>query len=274
MDQNVVYGLVKRLALEPRSGSKLAVFLNRLENKSHQSSNLNDREDLATTEAIHDADQEIMDYLKRLQIITLTKPILALCAQVQMPQDINKVKAAGIDSIVRLPDQTLAKLNSLGKVLEESLKHFIEIKEVDAEELNKKLNLVVPPTGLEISVVLTLVVAAFTMLAFIMMKAEDMLGSSEAYWGFFAAGIVILFGINAVIINLIKLLRFKKNRVSIVAEAKRKFVEKAGLKHAKLKKKIEDESFQIQKIEYPKAAVLKRQEVEKEEQQIIKSLTA
>ena len=35
-----------------------------------------------------------------------------------------------------------------------------------------------------------------------------------------------------------------------------------------------EESFQFQKIEYPKAAVLKRQEFDNEEQQIIKSLTA
>ena len=77
-----------------------------------------------------------------------------------------------------------------------------------------------PPNGLEISVLLTLVVSATTMLAFVILKAEDMLDSSEAYWSFFAAGIIILLGINAVIVNLIKVLRFKKNRHSIVDEAK------------------------------------------------------
>ena len=41
-----------------------------------------------------------MSYLKRLQIITLTKPILALGTQVQTPQDLNRAQAAGIESIV------------------------------------------------------------------------------------------------------------------------------------------------------------------------------
>jgi len=68
----------------------------------------------------------------------------------------------------------------------------------------------VPPNGLEINVVITLVVAAITMLAFVILKAEDMLDPSLAYWVFLAAAILMLLGINAVIINLIKVLRFKK----------------------------------------------------------------
>ena len=177
-----------------------------------------------------------------------------------------------MESIIDIPDQVSRKLNSLETALESALKDFTEIKETDAGELNKKLNLVVPPTGLEISVVLTLVVAAFTTLAFVILKAEDMMGSPEAYWGFFGAGILILLGINAVIINLVKLLRFKKNKDSIIIEAKRIFVETAELKHSRFKKKIEDESFQIQRREYSQAAELKLQALGREEQSIRESL--
>jgi hypothetical protein len=123
-------------------------------------------------------------------------------------------------------------------------------------------------------VVITLIVAALTMLAFVILKAEDMMDSSEAYWGFFAAAILILIGINAVVINLIKVLRFKKNRHLIVAEAKRKYVENASIKHSRIKKKIEDEGFQIQKTEYVKAAILKHQEIKDEETTIILYLCA
>jgi hypothetical protein len=272
MDHKVVYGLVKRLDLKPKEGCKLAIFLNRISNKSDQSSGSNAAEDPAQTKLVDDADQEIINCLKRLQIIHLTRPILDLCIQAQTPNDLSKAKSAGIESLIYIPDHITTKLNSLSATLDQSLKNFIDIKETDPEELNKKHNLVVPPNGLELSVVITLVVAAFTMLAFIILKAEDMLGSSEAYYGFFTAGITLLLGINAIIINLIKLLRFKKNLNSLLAEAKRKYVENANLIHSRLKTKIESEGFQIQKIEYSKAADFQHRKIKTEEQALILNL--
>lgn len=129
-----------------------------------------------------------------------------------------------------------------------------------------------PPSALEASVVLTLSCAVITMLAFVILKAENMLDSSEAYWGFLTAGILVLLGINATIVNLIKLLRFRNNRDQIVAEAKRKYLEDVDLKHSRLKKKIQDDCFQIQKIEYSKAAALKYREIEEEDTVIRQSL--
>lgn len=274
MDKKVVYGLVQRLGLKPIAGTKLAVFLSRFDNQSVEVDDPNSSEDQNKNTFINDSDKEIIHWLKRLQIIALTKPILFLSIQAQTPLELNNAKSAGVESIIDIPDQVYRKLNSLETALESALKDFTEIKETDAGELNKKLNLVVPPTGLEISVVLTLVVAAFTTLAFVILKAEDMMGSPEAYWGFFGAGIFILLGINAVIVNLVKFLRFRKNKDSMIIEAKRILLETAELKYSKVKKKIEDESFQIQKREYSQAADLKLKELDIEEQSIIRNLNA
>ena len=274
MDKKVVYGLVQRLGLKPIAGTKMSAFLSRLDNQSVEVDDQNNSEDQNKNTLINDADKEIIDWLKRLQIIALTKPILFLSIQAQTRLELNNAKSAGVESIIDIPDQVSRKLNSLETALESALKDFTEIKETDAGELNKKLNLVVPPTGLEISVVLTLVVAAFTTLAFVILKAEDMMGSPEAYWGFFGAGIFILLGINAVIVNLVKFLRYRKNKDSMIIEAKRVYLETAELKYSKVKKKIEDESFQIQKREYSKAADLKLKELDTEEQSIIRNLNA
>ena len=274
MDKKVVYGLVQRLGLKPIAGTKMAVFLSRLDNQSVEVDDQNNSEDQNKNTFINDADKEIIDWLKRLQIIALTKPILFLSIQAQTRLELNNAKSAGVESIIDIPDQVSRKLNSLETALESALKDFTEIKETDAGELNKKLNLVVPPTGLEISIVLTLVVAAFTTLAFVILKAEDMMGSPEAYWGFFGAGILILLGINAVIVNLVKFLRYRKNKDSMIIEAKRVYIETAELKYSKVKKKIEDESFQIQRREYSKAADLKLKELDTEEQSIIRNLNA
>jgi len=274
MDKKVVYGLVQRLGLKPIAGTKMSAFLSRLDNQSVEVDDQNNSEDQNKNTFINDADKEIIDWLKRLQIIALTKPILFLSIQAQTRLELNNAKSAGVESIIDIPDQVSRKLNSLETALESALKDFTEIKETDAGELNKKLNLVVPPTGLEISVVLTLVVAAFTTLAFVILKAEDMMGSPEAYWGFFGAGILILLGINAVIVNLVKFLRYRKNKDSMIIEAKRVYLETAELKYSKVKKKIEDESFQIQRREYSKAADLKLKELDTEEQSIIRNLNA
>ncbi len=274
MDKKVVYGLIQRLGLKPIAGTKMAVFLSRLDNQSVEVDDQNNSEDQNKNTFINDADKEIIDWLKRLQLIALTKPILFLSIQAQTRLELNNAKSAGVESIIDIPDQVSRKLNSLETALESALKDFTEIKETDAGELNKKLNLVVPPTGLEISIVLTLVVAAFTTLAFVILKAEDMMGSPEAYWGFFGAGILILLGINAVIVNLVKFLRYRKNKDSMIIEAKRVYLETAELKYSKVKKKIEDESFQIQKREYSKAADLKLKELDTEEQSIIRNLNA
>jgi len=274
MDKKVVYGLVQRLGLKPIAGTKMSAFLSRLDNQSVEVDDQNNSEDQNKNTFINDADKEIIDWLKRLQIIALTKPILFLSIQAQTRLELNNAKSAGVESIIDIPDQVSRKLNSLETALESALKDFTEIKETDAGELNKKLNLVVPPTGLEISIVLTLVVAAFTTLAFVILKAEDMMGSPEAYWGFFGAGILILLGINAVIVNLVKFLRYRKNKDSMIIEAKRVYLETAELKYSKVKKKIEDESFQIQRREYSKAADLKLKELDTEEQSIIRNLNA
>jgi len=274
MDKKVVYGLIQRLGLKPIAGTKMAVFLSRLDNQSVEVDDQNNSEDQNKNTFINDADKEIIDWLKRLQIIALTKPILFLSIQAQTRLELNNAKSAGVESIIDIPDQVSRKLNSLETALESALKDFTEIKETDAGELNKKLNLVVPPTGLEISIVLTLVVAAFTTLAFVILKAEDMMGSPEAYWGFFGAGILILLGINAVIVNLVKFLRYRKNKDLMIIEAKRVYLETEELKYSKVKKKIEDESFQIQKREYSKAADLKLKELDTEEQSIIRNLNA
>lgn len=221
MVYNVVHGLVERLAVDPTKGSKLASFLIQLKNEINSSNNSIARKCPATNQLTVDAGQEIVEYLKRLQIITLTKPILAACIQAQTPQDLNKATNAGINSIINLPDHVSKKLDSLRAILEESQAGVTTIKEVDAEELNKKFNLVVSPSGLEISVVLTLfflavTALAVTALAYVTLKAKVMLGTSEAYWGFLNAGIIITFCVNAVILNLIKLLRFKKIEIQLL----------------------------------------------------------
>ncbi|MDA9824242.1 hypothetical protein N9D03_01240 [Alphaproteobacteria bacterium] len=274
MEYKTVYGLVERLAIKPTEGSQLAVFLTQLENKRDNSDTSNAQEGSATTELTEDSDQEIMGRLKRLQIITLTKPILGLSIRAQTPQELNEAKRAGVESFINIPDEISRKLNSLETALEASLKDFTEIKDTDAEELCKKFNLVVPPNGLELSIVFTLVVAASAVLAFVILKAEDMLNSPEAYWGFLVAGILILLGINAVIMTLVKLLRFRKNRDSIIIEAKRIFVENANLKYSKFKAKVDNESFQIQNRAYSQGAKLKLKEIGREEQSIRESLNA
>ena len=79
MDNKVIHGLVQRLALKPTEGSKLAVFLTRINNKSDLTNGSNASEVTAQTNLIDDADHKIIDYLKRLQVIKLTRPILDLC---------------------------------------------------------------------------------------------------------------------------------------------------------------------------------------------------
>jgi len=274
MNQKAVYNLIESLDLKPAIGSKLAIFCNSLEKQTTKSNDTSTTSDRSNTKLMNDTDQGILDCLKRLQVIKLTRPILNLCIQSQTRSELNQAKNAGIETVIDIPDPVFKKLNSLDATYEEYLREFTDIKEADAEELNKKFNLVTPPHGPELSLVLTLVVAAFTILAFIMVKAEGMMDSAEAYWGFFIAGILILFGINAVAINLIKLLKFKKNRASIIADAKRKYLETAESKYLKLKQKIEEEGFQIQNIEYSKAAVLKLEEIDQEEREILKRLNS
>lgn len=271
MDYNVIIGLVERLSVSPKKGTKLALFLDRLRDENENQSNSNAQEGLDTAELIKDADREIMVHLKRLQVIMLTKPILVSCMQAKTPQDLNKVKGAGIESFLEMPNHISTKLNSLATNLDESDRNLTEIRDAGAYELSKKFNLVAPPKGLEFSLLLTMIFAAVTFLAFIILKAKHMLGTTEAYWGFFSAGIFILLGVNAVIINLVKVLRFNKNKDSIFIEAKRKYLELIESRHAKLKTKIDEQCFQIQKTEYSKGAQLMIQELEEEEHKIRQS---
>jgi hypothetical protein len=167
-------------------------------------------EHASKTELVSDADTEVLRCLKRLQLIKLTKLILDHCTQAQTPDELAQAKNAGLESIIDIPDQISAKLNSLDAALQESMRECTDIQDSDAEDVIKKVSLVAAPTGLETSVVLTLTVLVVTFLAYVTAKIKVLSGSPESYWGFLTAGISLLLSLHAAIVNPIKFLRFKK----------------------------------------------------------------
>lgn len=76
-------------------------------------------EDTSKTELVSDADTEVLSYLTRLQLIKLTRPILDHCTQAQTPDELAQAKSADLESIIDIPDQISAKLNSLDAALQE-----------------------------------------------------------------------------------------------------------------------------------------------------------
>ena len=79
---------------------------------------------------------------------------------------------------------------------------------------------------------------------------------------------------NFCVTNLIRVLRFKKNKNTIFAEARRKYLEKEEDRFSKLQKAVEEEAFNIQIREYSKASRKKYDELNKEEVTILAVLNS
>ena len=268
MNQKIVENMIKKLGLEPKAGSALHSLTLAVNNdKTKQTREETDKSSagIESGDISEDKNKQTFEALKQLQIVRLSKPILELAIEAKSHSELAMAKSAGVERLIDIPDNIRGRLNSLAKTLDVSRENLRDLNELEVGDLVKKFKLAEPPQGLELSVFLTLAVAAITTVMFVVFSVNDLIDSPEAYWGLFAAGVLILIGVNFCVTNLIRVLRFKKNKNTIFAEARRKYLEKEEDRFSKLQKAVEEEAFNIQIREYSKASRKKYDELNKEE---------
>ena len=277
MNQKIVENIIKKLGLEPKAGSALHSLTLAVNNdKTKQTREETDKSsaDIESGDISEDKNKQTFEALKQLQIVRLSKPILELAIEAKSHSELAMAKSAGVERLIDIPDNIRGRLNSLAKTLDVSRENLRDLNELEVGDLVKKFKLAEPPHGLELSVFLTLAVAAITTVMFVVFSVNDLIDSPEAYWGLFAAGVLILIGVNFCVTNLIRVLRFKKNKNTIFAEARRKYLEKEEDRSSKLQKAVEEEAFNIQIREYSKASRKKYDELNKEEVTILAVLNS
>ena len=277
MNQRIVENIIKKLGLEPKAGSALYSLTLAVNNdKTKQTREETDKSSagIESGDVSEDKNKQTFEALKQLQVVRLSKPILELTIEAKSHSQLAMAKSAGVEMLIDIPDNIRGRLNSLAKTLDVSRENLRDLNELEVGDLVKKFKLAEPPHGLELSVFLTLAVAAITTVMFVVFSVNDLIDSPEAYWGLFAAGVLILIGVNFCVTNLIRVLRFKKNKNTIFAEARRKYLEKEEDRSSKLQKAVEEEAFNIQIREYSKASRKKYDELNKEEVTILAVLNS
>jgi hypothetical protein len=277
MNQKIVENIIKKLGLEPKAGSALHSLTLAVNNdKTKQTREETDKSSAGIESAgiSEDKNKQTFEALKQLQIVRLSKPILELAIEAKSHSELAMAKSAGVERLIDIPDNIRGRLNSLAKTLDVSRENLRDLNELEVGDLVKKFKLAKPPQGLELSVFLTLAVAAITTVMFVVFSVNDLIDSPEAYWGLFAAGVLFLIGVNFCVTNLIRVLKFKKNKNTIFAEARRKYLEKEEDRFSKLQKAVEEEAFNIQIREYSKASRKKCDELNKEEVTILAVLNS
>ena len=277
MNQKIVENIIKKLGLEPKAGSALHSLTLAVNNdKTKQTREETDKSSAGIESGgiSEDKNKQTFEALKQLQIVRLSKPILELAIEAKSHSELAMAKSAGVERLIDIPDNIRGRLNSLAKTLDVSRENLRDLNELEVGDLVKKFKLAEPPQGLELSVFLTLAVAAITTVMFVVFSVNDLIDSPEAYWGLFAAGVLILIGVNFCVTNLIRVLKFKKNKNTIFAEARRKYLEKEEDRFSKLQKAVEEEAFNIQIREYSKASRKKYDELNKEEVTILAVLNS
>jgi hypothetical protein len=268
MNQKIVENIIKKLGLEPKAGSalySLTLAVNNDKTKQTREETDESSAGIESGDVSEDKNKQTFEALKQLQVVRLSKPILELAIEAKSHSQLAMAKSAGVEMLIDIPDNIRGRLNSLAKTLDVSRENLRDLNELEVGDLVKKFKLAEPPQGLELSVFLTLAVAAIATLMFVVFSVNDLTDSPEAYWGLFAAGVLFLIGVNFCVTNLIRVLKFKKNKNTIFAEARRKYLEKEGDKFSKLQKAVEEEAFNIQIREYSKASRKKCDELNKEE---------
>ena len=278
MNKKIIESLLTELDVTPKENSQLNEFLCRLEGKDNAESPSGKKSIGASANfegsASSEIDQITFDNLKRLQRIRLSTLILDLAVRAESPSDLKEAKASGVETIIELPDSITAKLLAFSERLSRSFDTLNELKAMATEDLVDEFKLVAPPTGLQVSILMTLIFAAITVLSFVILTVNGLINSTETYWIFFVGGMAVFIGANAIVINLVKKIKFNTNKREIFLSAKRKFIEDAELRHSKLKKYIEGEAFRIQKEEIAKASKKKLSEFVIEEKTILEYFDA
>lgn len=278
MDKKLIEGLLTELNVTPKENSQLHEFLARLDGQDNAESQSSERPDgeLTNSEgsALAKTDQITFGHLKRLHTISLSTSILDLAIGADSLDDLKAAKVAGVETIIDLPDNITAKLFAFNERLSRSFQTLNELKAMATEDLVNEFKLVLPPTGLQVSLLMTLIFAAITVLSFVILTVNKLINSSEAYWIFFVGGMAVFVSANAVVINLVKKIKFNKNKKEIFLSAKRKFIEDAEMRHSKLRQYIEGEAFRIQRVEIAKASTKKLSEFVIEKKKIMEYFDA
>ena len=278
MNKKIIESLLTELNVTPKENSQLNEFLVRLDAKDNADGVSNERFSEASihleSSTSTETDQITFGHLKRLQTIRFSRLILDLAIKAESLSDLKEAQASGVEKIINLPDSTTAKLLAFNERLSRSFETLNELKAMATGDLVNEFKLVAPPTGLQVSLLMTLIFAAITVLSFVILTVNKLIGSTDAYWIFFVGGMAVFVSANAVVINLIKRMKFKKNKKEIFLSAKRKFIEDAELRHLKLKQYIEGEAFRIQMVEITKASQKKLSEFVIEEKKILEYFDA
>ncbi len=278
MNKKIIESLLTELNVTPKENSQLNEFLGRLEGRDSAESPSGKKSTGASTNfessTSDKIDQITFSNLKRLQTIRLSTLILNLAVRAETPSDLKEAKASGVETIIELPDSITAKLLAFSERLSRSFETLNELKAMATEDLVNEFKLVAPPTGLQVSLLMTLIFAAITVLSYVILTVNKLIDSTETYWIFFVGGMAVFVGANAIVINLVKKIKFNKNKREIFLAAKRKFIEDAELRHLKLRHYIEGEAFRIQSVEIAKASKKKLSEFVIEEKKILEYFDA
>ena len=278
MNKKIIENLLTELDVTPKENSQLNEFLCRLEGRDSAESPSGKKSSRTSANFENSTSAEIdqitFGNLKRLQTIRLSTLILSLAATAESPSDLKEAKASGVETIIELPDSITAKLSALSERVSRSFETLNELKAMATEDLVNEFKLVAPPTGLQVSLLMTLIFAAVTVLSFVILTANKLIDSTETYWIFFVGGMAVFIGANFIVINLVRKIKFSKNKREIFLSAKRKFIEDIEFRHSKLRHYIEGEVFRIEREEIAKASKKKLSEFVIEEKKILEYFDA
>ena len=241
MNQKIVENIIKKLGLEPKAGSALYSLTLAVNNdKTKQTREETDKSSagIESGDVSEDKNKQTFEALKQLQIVRLSKPILELAIEAKSHSQLAMAKSAGVEMLIDIPDNIRGRLNSLAKTLDVSRENLRDLNELEVGDLVKKFKLAEPPQGLELSVFLTLAVAAIATLMFVVFSVNDLTDSPEAYWGLFAAGVLFLIGVNFCVTNLIRVLKFKKIRIQFLLKRDENILRRKGIGSPNCKKQL------------------------------------
>ena len=248
---NILFKLAKDLGVQIKTSSPLHP-VERLEDT--------DRLRLSLTDLIdkYEINEELLDevigQLNDIKKKNFEIKILESGRQLGSVMELKDIKSRGVDKLVKIPQEVKNQVRGIETQILTEQTYLAEQRKKTKDDIVEENNLL-PNQNFRIglSLLLTIVAAAFVFLGYIASTDERFYDKNFGYWSMLLGGMALLVTLNIFVIRVIQMVRFQLNKEKAIADLAFKFIGKLEINFETIENKLRTRIFTLESMVYAEA---------------------
>lgn len=248
---NILFKLAKDLGVQIKTSSPLHP-VERLEDT--------DRLRLSLTDLIdkYEINEELLDevigQLNDIKKKNFEIKILESGRQLGSVMELKDIKSRGVDKLVKIPQEVKNQVRGIETQILTEQTYLAEQRKKTKDDIVQENNLL-PNQNFRIglSLLLTIVAAAFVFLGYIASTDERFYDKNFGYWSMLLGGMALLVTLNIFVIRVIQMVRFQLNKEKAIADLAFKFIGKLEINFETIENKLRTRIFTLESMVYAEA---------------------